>query len=1027
MSWQQQILQQLSSIQSFISNLNANKKNVNDFDPVSNIEGSDVLHISQNGIDKKASFTTVLSYLDNSNLFTENSYDTLEGTNPLLTQQNEQTTGKIQYVEDARLPDEITNGDDVYYAYYEKLSTNTQSLSDYRELTNDEVSVIENSQSWQNKLLKVKQADFSDYNNMGDGLVFAIETDGKITSLIFDVPYSEVLRTDIGLFESGKSVIFKFYNATQGKQIYGEVSNIELVQSDTLVKVDFGNDIDTLDLLEYDNLQLGLPLTNISDDSSGGGGGLLTVESITDLASVDISVRNIVYVLENGRGGIFYYDSDASAENEDVALCGVKFPSTGTGAWVRDLNSSEGWIKTEWYGMKFDADYDEWVNNGTLNNSTDEQDKFQACADYCYQNKKNMLLQEGTILLNGGIRAWVRSTSGEKIVCKGQGKDKTFIFNTAITSTGDLLVNIPVGGQNTDAPGITEWRDFTILETNNGNANGTGGTNPIASAYCEGLIVENVDILKSGNRGVTAEAFERLRFFKVKNVFIGNSNKNAIQVGGVEHTGELRCDIVLDNVKIDGYNLVATRPNGNVTENAGFKVTASNTSDCHLTIIGTLDIKNGHAKAIDLGGCQVSNSGAIKINNIDTPDDSTIINQVAMEVGQVNQDLPPIFIENVTNGGGIICQNNDNGQKVTFNGVYIRGAELFDMWSRYTATFNNLDFNREDLNASFISQEQKRSTITGSKIDAVRPFENVSGAFLYPSNLDIDIVGSKITHKGSRYGEEFFSKANFKDTRLIWSGSGDLLDDFVIKGATNAIGVSREPNGIRIKSEKTGNGYIQLNTKVNNIAGTYTVKFKLAETNGQPIRLHATHGSITDDQIIETTSTTEVIVTQYEFRDQDVTFKIGKLDGYAGDVVLEYFSIELDNFELVDNGDFANGTADWLEERGIFSVVNEQGQLQPQNSQTAFVVNNLGSVNSGTELRIRMNYVSGAQGLRVLIGSSKGSASNGGFQDFTNTGEIDFNITTANTRTFYISVVTLGSADTDIETFDNVSVQAVIN
>ena len=101
MSWQQQITQQIANINAFLTQLAANVKNIPLFTSASSLNGEDFLHISQGGIDKKASLTLILAYLQENNLFVENYYDTMSGTNPLLTQQSQQTTGRIQYVENA--------------------------------------------------------------------------------------------------------------------------------------------------------------------------------------------------------------------------------------------------------------------------------------------------------------------------------------------------------------------------------------------------------------------------------------------------------------------------------------------------------------------------------------------------------------------------------------------------------------------------------------------------------------------------------------------------------------------------------------------------------------------------------------------------------------------------------------------------------------------------------------------------------------------------------------------------------------
>lgn len=65
----------------------------------------------------------------------ENEYDFIAD---LLDSQPEQTAGSLQYVDDATADPTVNYG----YAYYEKLSTSTASLSDYRKLSNQEVIAI---------------------------------------------------------------------------------------------------------------------------------------------------------------------------------------------------------------------------------------------------------------------------------------------------------------------------------------------------------------------------------------------------------------------------------------------------------------------------------------------------------------------------------------------------------------------------------------------------------------------------------------------------------------------------------------------------------------------------------------------------------------------------------------------------------------------------------------------------------------------------------------------------------------------
>lgn len=139
MSWQQDIINQLTSIQTWIDNVQANVKNLLNFPTASSLNGEDYLKISQEGVDKKVSLTTVLSYLSINTLFVENRYADISSTNELLDDQSNQTEGKIQFVLDATDDPNVDSG----YAYYEKLDTNNASLLDYRKLTQEEVTAIE--------------------------------------------------------------------------------------------------------------------------------------------------------------------------------------------------------------------------------------------------------------------------------------------------------------------------------------------------------------------------------------------------------------------------------------------------------------------------------------------------------------------------------------------------------------------------------------------------------------------------------------------------------------------------------------------------------------------------------------------------------------------------------------------------------------------------------------------------------------------------------------------------------------------
>ena len=229
-------------------------KNVLTFPSASSLNGEDFLHVSQDGVDKKASLTLILAYLQENNLFVENYYDTMSGTNPLLTQQSQQTTGRIQYVENAFGFPDIADGD---YAYFEKLDTNTQTYSDYRKLSADEVAIIESSQAWQTKTVRFKDTAVVDYTSLVSGYIYVLNDDPDITDLIFDVPYSEIIAKAQSLATT-ENFYLNIYNATKNINIRATITEFTTVDTNK-VKVTITGVLDA-EIDVEDTLHLGLPI-----------------------------------------------------------------------------------------------------------------------------------------------------------------------------------------------------------------------------------------------------------------------------------------------------------------------------------------------------------------------------------------------------------------------------------------------------------------------------------------------------------------------------------------------------------------------------------------------------------------------------------------------------------------------------------------------------------------------------------------------------------------------------------------------
>ncbi len=621
-------------------------------------------------------------------------------------------------------------------------------------------------------------------------------------------------------------------------------------------------------------------------------------DTVADMtaSSIDFPVGKILttreYFSGTGIGGASYTVTSGTSSNTfgDHNLSNGKFAKL-------DL-PEDGWAKTQQFGMLFNADYEDYLATGNTNASTSEHERWQECADWCRENKLNMLMQEGTVLLDGPIRVWLWPSTGEAVVCKGQGVGKTRIFNTIQNSTGDLLVNIPVGGQNSDEPGLNIWQDFTILETGRGDLDGTGGVNAIAGAFAEGVIVRQVDIEKAGNRAVNVEGLGRLRHYELDNVNIKDSWKNGFTAGGWHPT--LPCRMKLHNVEVDGWNIIASQVGGLTNENIGGNIT-STTEDITQYITGYVRFKNGFCTAFRNLSTPIHGDGELSAKNVTITDFRSATQATAIYLGRVGeQTIPQIDVDGVVAGGGVLTTNNADAS-MTFKGIKVRNAELFDLHARCFVRLMNPDFDRRGETspaAAFRAQyagDVFNGFINGGSIIAQIPIGDISNNLVNVPLSRYNIDGCSIIETGSRDGNDYFTQTDFTDLRKAWN-IDSLPNDWVLRaGFTSTL---REPNGLRMRNYESNNSeFIQLDTKVNSGAGLYTIRIKLSEADSNAIRFYASHGSVSDDVLVTlTTTTTEFVISGYQFTDDDVTFKIGRTDNMAlgTNKVIEYLKIELE-------------------------------------------------------------------------------------------------------------------------------------
>ena len=185
----------------------------------------------------------------------------------MIANQANQTEKHIQYVIDARLSGEISNGDEVYDAYYEFLGATNGSLNDYRKLSDTEVNSLLTSNSW--KQFEIKSIDENLSGTVGTGLI-NVEVDGnnKVTGFFIDKVYTSHLSDHKDRFdEESVGMSLKVFNKSRplSSRIY-KITEFTEVGLHYLIKVEARVDAQIYqgaDILEIE--------TDINNESSGSG------------------------------------------------------------------------------------------------------------------------------------------------------------------------------------------------------------------------------------------------------------------------------------------------------------------------------------------------------------------------------------------------------------------------------------------------------------------------------------------------------------------------------------------------------------------------------------------------------------------------------------------------------------------------------------------------------------------------------------------------------------------------------------
>lgn len=129
---------------------------------------------------------------------------------------------------------------------------------------------------------------------------------------------------------------------------------------------------------------------------------------------------------------------------------------------------------------------------------------------------------------------------------------------------------------------------------------------------------------------------------------------------------------------------------------------------------------------------------------------------------------------------------------------------------------------------------------------------------------------------------------------------------------------------------------------------------------------------------------------------------------------------------IVDNGNFENGTDGFITQSGLFTVLNNEAILQPSTLTPAVISQDIGTFESGEILEVDLDHISTTSGLRTSIGTAIGTSNNGGFFDSNSIGfKKRFTVNITLTGRFYLSFITIGNLDVNIEIFKNIFIKKI--
>jgi len=255
----------------------------------------------------------------------------------MLADQSNQTTNYFNYVVNAAADPNVLAGD----AYYEKLTASTTTLStDYRLLSDTEVEIIRDSNSYRVFRIQAIQDDGTPLTSVNGGRISFEYSGANVTAILFNQRY-----TDAILEFYGKDVNVRFYNRST------RVYQTEAVASTawTTVNTNYyraavtGTNIQIADLSVNNRVEFFI----VEGTSSAGGGALEYQTAITANTTLDGTQKglNKVYPVNNTAARTITVTTGDYVENDVINIerrgQGSVEIIADTGVFIRGVRNSE--------------------------------------------------------------------------------------------------------------------------------------------------------------------------------------------------------------------------------------------------------------------------------------------------------------------------------------------------------------------------------------------------------------------------------------------------------------------------------------------------------------------------------------------------------------------------------------------------------------------------------------------------------------------------------------------------------------